>query len=131
MSNDDHLLVPVVNIVPGCQYTQENVTCLTDVSGVTLQDLANRANQTEGCNSHSPIMLYMWKLALTMDFVGKENLGLKFPAHDYYSDDDALTHTNSDSDILATVQKVDFVEFLDNDGSKLAGSEGNLDRLDR
>ena len=27
MSNDDHLLVPVVNIAPDCQYTQENVTC--------------------------------------------------------------------------------------------------------
>ena len=40
-------LVPVVNIVPDCQNTQENVTCLSNVAGVGLQDLANQANQTE------------------------------------------------------------------------------------
>ena len=58
MSNDDHLLVPVVNIAPDCQYTQENVTCLSNVAGVGLQNLASQANQTEECNSHSPIILY-------------------------------------------------------------------------
>ena len=42
MCNDDHLLVPIVNIVPDCQYNQENVTCLSHVAGVSLQDLANR-----------------------------------------------------------------------------------------
>ena len=69
----------------------------------------------------------MWKRALTMEFVGQEILVLKIPAHDYYSDDDVLAHSNSDSDILATVEKADFVEFLDNDSSTLAGSEADLD----
>ena len=45
MSYDDHQLVPVVNIVPDCQYTQENVTFLSNVASVGLQDLANQANQ--------------------------------------------------------------------------------------
>ena len=57
----------------------------------------------------------MWKPALTMEFFGQGILGLKIPAHDYYSDDDVSAHSNSDSDILATVEKTDFVEFLDND----------------
>ena len=69
----------------------------------------------------------MWKRALTMEFVGQEILVLKIPAHDYYSDDDVLAHSNSDSDILATVEKADFVEFLDDDSSTLAGSEDDLD----
>jgi hypothetical protein len=63
----------------------------------------------------------MWKRALTMEFVGQEILVLKIPAHDYYSDDDVLAHSNSDSDILATVEKADFVEFLDDDSSTLLG----------
>ena len=67
------------------------------------------------------------KRALTMEFVGQEILVLKIPAHDYYSDDDVLAHSNSDSDILATVEKADFVEFLDDDSSTLAGSEDDLD----
>ena len=108
-------LVPVVNIVPDCQNTQENVTGLSNVAGVGLQDLANQANQTEECNSRSPIILYMWKRALTMELFGQEILGLKLPAHDYHSDDDVLALNNSDSDILATVEKADFVEFLDDD----------------
>ena len=69
----------------------------------------------------------MWKRALTMEFVGQEISVLKIPAHDYYSDDDVLAHSNSDSDILATVEKADFVEFLDDDSSTLAGSEDDLD----
>ena len=36
-------------------------------------------------------------------------------------------HSNSDSNILATLEKVDFVEFLDDDSSTLAGSEGDFD----
>ena len=111
MSNDDHLLVPIVNIPPDCQYTQENVTCLFNVVGMGLQDLANQANQTEELYPHSPIILYMWKRALTMEFFGQEILGLKTPAHDYHSDDDVSALTNSD--ILAKVEKADFVEFLD------------------
>ena len=120
MSNDDRLLVPgtlvpVENIEPDCQYTEENITWLYNVAGVGLQDLANQANQTEECNSRSPIILQMWKRALTMELFGQEILGLKIPAHDYHSDDDASALNNSDSDILATVEKADFVEFLDDD----------------
>ena len=51
----------------------------------------------------------------------------KIPAHVYYSDDDVLAQSNSDSEILATVEKADFVEFLDNNSSTLAGSEDDLD----
>ena len=50
-----------------------------------------------------------------MEFFGKEILALKIPAHDNHSDDDVSAHNNSDSDILATVEKADFVEFLDDD----------------
>jgi hypothetical protein len=39
-----------------------------------------------------------------------------------------LAHSkNSDSNILATIEKVDIVKFLDSDISMLAGSEGDLD----
>ena len=62
-----------------------------------------------------------------MEFFGQEILGLKILAHDYYSDDDVLAHSNSDTDILTTVEKADFVEFLDDDSSTLAGSEDDLD----
>ena len=51
----------------------------------------------------------------TMEFFGSEILGLKITAHDYNSDDDVSAHNNSDSDILATVEKADFVAFLDDD----------------
>ena len=37
----------------------------------------------------------------------------KIPAHDYHSDDDVSALNNSDFDILATVEKADFVEILD------------------
>ena len=50
-----------------------------------------------------------------MGFFGQVILGLIIPAHDYHSDDDFSTLNNSDSDILATVEKADFVEFLDDD----------------
>ena len=120
MSYDDRLLVPgtstlvpVENIAPDCQYTQENIACLFNVAGVGLQDLTNQANQTEECNSRSPIILYIWKRALTMEFFGLEILGLKIPAHDNDSDDDVLALNHSDSDILTSVEKADFVEFLD------------------
>jgi hypothetical protein len=67
--SDDHLLVPFMNIAPDCQYTQENVTCQSNVAGMGLQDLANQANQAEECNSSSPIIFYRWKRALTMEFL--------------------------------------------------------------
>ena len=63
----------------------------------------------------------------TMEFFGQEILGLKIPAQDYHLDDDVLALNNSDSDILATIEKADFVEFLDDDSYMLAGSDGDLD----
>ena len=74
MSNDDHLSVPVVNIEPDCQYSQEHATSSSNVAGVGLHDLANQANQTEECTSCSPIILYMWKRVFTMEFFGQEIL---------------------------------------------------------
>ena len=35
--------------------------------------------------------------------------------------------SGSDSDILETVEKADFVEFLDDDSSTFTGCEGDLD----
>ena len=37
--SDDHLLVAVVDTVPAYLYTQENVTCVSNVAGVGLQFL--------------------------------------------------------------------------------------------
>ena len=55
-------------------------------------------------------------------------LGLKILVQDYHSDDDICSAiSDSDSNILVTVEKADFVEFLDNNSSTLAGSEGDLD----
>ena len=54
----------------GHSILQLTILCLYNVAGVGLQDLANQANQTEECNSRSPIILYMWKRALTMEFFG-------------------------------------------------------------
>ena len=59
-----------------------------------------------------------------MDFVGQKILGFKIPAHGHYSDDDVLGHSHSDSDILETVEKADFVEFSDDYSSTSSGSEG-------
>ena len=55
MSNDDYLLlVPVVDIVPAYQYTQGNVTCVSNVAGVGLQFLAqsNRSKYFAIANQH-------------------------------------------------------------------------------
>ena len=47
---------------------------------------------------------------------------------DYHSNDDVSALSGPDSDISETVEKADFVEFLDNDSSTtLAGSEADLD----
>ncbi len=62
-----------------------------------------------------------------MEFVWQGIVGLKFPAHDHHSNDDVSALGNSDSDILVTIENADFVEFLDDDSSKLAGAEGDLD----
>ena len=58
-----------------------------------------------------------------MGFFVQEILRLNILAQDYHSDDDVSAICNSDSDILETVEKADFVEFLDNDSSMLAGFE--------
>jgi hypothetical protein len=39
--------------------------------------------------------------------------GLNIFAQDYHSDDDVLAISDSDSDILVSVEKADIVEFLD------------------
>ena len=43
------------------------------------------------------------------------------------SDDDVSALSGSDSDVLETIEKADFVEFSDDDSSTLAGSEADLD----
>ena len=96
--------------------TPQKDTFASSVASIGLQWCpADHANQMEVSNSHWTIILYTWKRAVTIEFVGQDILGLKIPAHDYYSDDDILAHSNSDPNILATVEKANFVEFLDND----------------
>ena len=48
MSDDNHLPVPIVNMVPGTgvlAITQEIFKCASSVASVGLQNLANRVNQ--------------------------------------------------------------------------------------
>ena len=62
MSNDDYLLlVPVVDIVPAYQYTQGNVTCVSNVAGVGLQFLA----QSNGGEYFLVANQYMYNTACT------------------------------------------------------------------
>ena len=61
----------------------------------------------------------------------QEILGLNIFAQDYHLDDDVWAINDSDSDILETVEIADFVEFLGDNSSTLAGFEevkytGNL-----
>ena len=51
---------------------------------------------------------------------------LKLKSQDSFFSDDILALSDSDSDILATDEKANFVDFLDNNCSTLAGSEGKL-----
>ena len=62
-----------------------------------------------------------------MEFLVLEILRLNIASQDYHSNDDVSALSGSDSDILETVEKADFVEFLDDDSSTLAGSEADLD----
>jgi hypothetical protein len=56
-------------------------------------------------------------------------LRLKILAQDFYSDDDVVLISDSDSDILETIEKADFVELLDDDhSSMLAGFEGDFNK---
>ena len=66
-------------------------------------------------------------LACTMEFFVQEILRLNILAQDYYhSDDDVLVISDSDSDILEIIEKADFVEFLGDNSSMLAGFEEEL-----
>ena len=107
MINDDQL--PVVDTEP--------------VNSTGLNYRANRANKMEVSNSCCPIILYMWKRALTMEFFVQEIIRLNIASQDYHSDDDVLANSDSDSDILETVEKADSVEFLEDDSSTLVGFE--------
>ena len=54
-------------------------------------------------------------------------LGLKILVQDYHSDDDICSAiSDSDSNILVTVEKADFVYVLDDNSSMLAVSEGDF-----
>ena len=45
---------------------------------------------------------------------------------DYHSDDDVSAFNDSDSVVLETVEKADFVGFFDDDSSTSTGSEGDF-----
>jgi hypothetical protein len=62
-----------------------------------------------------------------MEFLVLEILQLKIASQNYHSNDDVSALSGSDSNISETVEKADFVEFLDIDSSTLAGSEADLD----
>ena len=61
-----------------------------------------------------------------MELLVLEILQLNIASQGYHSNDDFSALSGSVSDILETVEKADFVEFLDNDISTLAGSEGDF-----
>ena len=61
-----------------------------------------------------------------MEFFVQAIVGRKIESQDSYSNDDVLAISDSDSDILVTVEKADIVEFLDDDSSTLAGFEEEL-----
>ena len=59
-----------------------------------------------------------------VEFVVHEILWPKIKSQDSYLDDEVLSLSDSDSNILAMVEKADFVDFSDDDCSTLDGSEG-------
>ena len=61
-----------------------------------------------------------------MEFFEQEIVGRKIESQDSYSDDDVLVISDSDADILETVEKADVVKFLDDDSSTLTGFEEEL-----
>ena len=61
-----------------------------------------------------------------MELFVQQILQLKIWAQDYHSNDDVSAISDSDSDSLETVEKADFVEFLDDSSSTSAGSEGDF-----
>jgi hypothetical protein len=50
--------------------------------------------------------------ALKMEFFVQEIVWRKFESQDSYSDDDVSAISGSDSDILETVEKADFVDLV-------------------
>ena len=123
MINDDQLPT-TVDIVPA--NTQENVTCASSVASLGLQDRANQPNQLSVSNWTWPIKIFIVKRALTMEFFVQAIVRRKIESQDSYSDDDVSAISDSDSDVLLTVEKADIVEFLDDDSSTLAGFEEEL-----
>ena len=106
--------------------TQENVACVTSVASVELQNLADQANRRDvsitNQNMNNAAVPYNWNFC-------NQILRLKILAQDFYSDDDVVLISDSDSDILETIEKADFVELLDDDhSSMLAGFEGDFNK---
>ena len=52
---------------------------------------------------------------LTIEFFVQEVWRLKIESQDSYLDDNVSALSDSDSDVLETVEKADFADFLDND----------------
>ena len=61
-----------------------------------------------------------------MELFVQQILWLKIWAQDYHSIDDVSDNSDSDSDFLETVEKADFVEFLDYSSSTSAGSKSDF-----
>ena len=61
-----------------------------------------------------------------MEFFVQAIVGRKIESLGSYSDDDVSAISDSDSDVLLTIEKGDIVEFLDDDSSTLAGFEEEL-----
>ena len=64
--------------------------------------------------------------ALTLEFFEQEILRLKILAQDCFSDYDISAVSDSNFDILESIDKADFVKFWDDDCSMLAGFEEKL-----
>ncbi len=61
-----------------------------------------------------------------MEFFVQAIVGRKIESQDSYYNDDVSVISNSDSDILVTVEKANIVEFSKDDSSTLAGFEEEL-----
>ena len=69
--------------------------------------------------------IYSEKGTYSRNFV-QEIVGRKIESQDSYSDDDVSAISDSDPDILETVEKANIVEFSNEDSSTLAGFEEEL-----
>ena len=61
-----------------------------------------------------------------MELFLQKILQLNILAQDYHSNDDVSAISDSDSDILETVEKANIVEFFNDDSSTLAGFKEEL-----